>query len=229
MLPLHGRTVFAHAVGSFAAYFKSEPFLFIVRDVADTPAFVQAECRKLGIDRARIVALQSTTRGQAETVQLGLQQAAVRSTESVTIFNIDTFRPNFTFPRFQEARTDGYLEVFRGAGANWSYVRPTGPDSNLAAETAEKRPISDLCCTGLYNFSTAALFFAAYNDYVAAPDTTDRPAEMYVAPMYNVLIRRNCPIRYTLIGIEQVIFCGVPAEYEALLAGPELAGLPASS
>ena len=47
--------------------------------------------------------------------------------------------------------------------------------------------------------------------------------ELYVAPMYNLLIRRGCDIRYHLIGAEEVIFCGVPAEYEAFLAAPPTA------
>ena len=33
MLRAHGRSVFAHAVGSFAAHFGTLPFLFILRDV----------------------------------------------------------------------------------------------------------------------------------------------------------------------------------------------------
>jgi hypothetical protein len=217
MLPAHGRSVFAHAVGSFAGYFATEPFLFIVRDVADTPAFVRSECRNLNIARFEIVVLTENTRGQAETVELGLARSAVDDAVPVTVFNIDTIRPRFAFPRFVGEGTDGYLEVFRGSGANWSYVRPAAPTSDLVAETAEKRPISDLCCTGLYHFVSAGLYRSAYAEYVRDFEKSGGSPELYVAPMYNVLIRRGLKIRYSVIGSDQVIFCGVPSEYEAFL------------
>jgi hypothetical protein len=216
MLEAHGSSIFAHAVGSFSAFFDTLPFLFILRDVAGTRAFVEQECRRLGVRDARIVALDAPTRGQAETVALGLAGSGVGAGPPVTIFNIDTFRPGFRFPDgWDMATVDGYLEVFRGAGANWSYVRPDPAGRNRVAETAEKRPISELCCTGLYHFRSAALFAEAY-EHLAAAGTTGLP-ELYVAPIYNQLIRRGCDIRYHLIGADEVIFCGVPAEYDAFL------------
>ena len=139
MLEAHGRTLFAHSVASFAAYFATHPFLFICRDVAGTPGFVAAECARLGIRDHRCVVLDAPTSGQAETVALGLQRGAVPAAAPVTIFNIDTFRPGFRFPAgFDVAAVDGYLEVFRGSGANWSYVRPAAPGSDRVVETTEK-------------------------------------------------------------------------------------------
>ncbi|MBW6398722.1 glycosyltransferase family 2 protein [Roseomonas sp. HJA6] len=217
MLPLHGRSVFAHAVGSFAAYFDSHPFLFIARDVAGTGDFLAAEARALGIRDARVAMLDAPTAGQAETVELGLATAGVAGETPVTIFNIDTFRPGFTFPAGAWwAGSDGYLEVFRGAGANWSYVRPAPGEEPLAVETAEKRPISDLCCTGLYHFRRAGDFLDALAAERAAPSAP----ELYVAPIYNHLIRQGRRIHYEVVPSEAVVFCGVPAEYEALEAEP---------
>jgi len=218
MLPARGRSVFGHAVGSFAAYADTLPFLFIVRDVAGTPDFVRAECRSLGIREALVVVLDRETRGQAETVEIGMRKAGVPDGAPVTVFNIDTFRPGFAFPSFADEPTDGYLEVFRGEGTNWSYVRPATPDGSLLAETAEKRPISDLCCTGLYHFASAGLYRSAYADYEAALSSADSWRELYVAPMYNLLIQRGCAIRYATIARNDVVFCGVPAEYEAFIA-----------
>ena len=128
---------------------SSVPFLFVVRDVAGTVDFVRAECAAMGIARAEVAVVDEPTRGQAETVAIGLDRARVPDGEPVTIFNIDTFRPGFRFPDFGGRPTDGYLEVFRGSGDNWSYVRPARDGDDAVAETAEKRPISDLCCTGL--------------------------------------------------------------------------------
>jgi hypothetical protein len=48
---------------------------------------------------------------------------------------------------------EGYLEVFRGEGDNWSFVRPIAEESTQIDLTTENTPISDLCCTGLYHFA----------------------------------------------------------------------------
>jgi hypothetical protein len=181
-----------------------------------TPAFVRDECWNLGIADAHISVLRANTRGQAETVELGLLAAAVPGNEPVTIFNIDTFRPSFSVPALGEP-TDGYLEVFRGEGANWSYVRPAAVGSNIAAETAEKQPISDLCCTGLYHFGSADLFRSTYDGFASHVVPSSALRELYVAAMYDALIRNGYTIRYSLFPAEAAIFCGVPAEYEAFL------------
>jgi hypothetical protein len=228
MLEAHGRSLFAHAVGSFAHYFATHPFLFIVRDVDGTPAFVAEECRRMGVHDARVAVLGGPTRGQAETVALGLAEAGLSDATPLTIFNIDTFRPGFHFPTaFDADAVDGYLEVFRGAGANWSYVRPAPGSEQRAIETAEKRPISDLCCTGLYHFRTAALYRDAYDHLATGGAQAMGLTELYVAPMYNHLITGGCDIRYDLIKPQDVIFCGVPSEYQAFLAGPRPSQMPA--
>lgn len=211
-LELSGRSVFAHAVGSFAAAFATTPFLFIA--AAEAEPFVRGEARALGIARFDVVALSTVTAGQAETVERGLEASSWDG--PLTIFNIDTFRPGFTFPGEPLASSDGWLEVFKGAGDNWSYVRPAPGLGPWALETAEKKPISDLCCTGLYHFARAADFRAA----LAAERLAPQARELYVAPLYNHLIRRGARIGWRLIEASEVVFCGTPAEYEALRPSP---------
>ena len=218
MLQAHGRSLFAHAVGGFASFFDTTPFLFVLRDIAGTRAFVEAECRALGVRDVRISALEAPTRGQAETVALGIADLAIGDETPLTVFNIDTFRPGFRFPDWDMAKVDGYLEVFRGSGANWSYVRPADGGGNRVLQTTEKVPISDLCCTGLYHFRSNGLFQKAYRETFAGGADAAGLAEFYVAPMYNALIAQGCDIRYSLIENHEVIFCGVPAEYLAFLA-----------
>ena len=151
----------------------------------------------------------------------GLRRGGVGNSEPATIFNIDTFRPGFTFPeQAMRPEVDGYLEVFRGSGANWSYVRPVADGSDRVAETTEKVPISDLCCTGLYHFRTAGLFLDAYDRFAAGDAAKMGLKEQYIAPMYNVLIRDGRDVRYHVIGAEDVIFCGVPSEYEEFCHNP---------
>ena len=73
MLPIGAANCFACAVSGFRSAFGREKFLFVLRDVDGTAAFVEAQIRKLGLSDARIVALGSRTAGQAETAALGLQ------------------------------------------------------------------------------------------------------------------------------------------------------------
>jgi hypothetical protein len=208
-LQLDGRSVFAHAVGSFAASFAATPFLFIA--AAEAEPFVRREARSLGIAEFEVVSLAAPTAGQAETVERGLDAAGWAG--QLTIFNIDTFRPGFAFPGAPLADADGWLEVFKGSGANWSYVKPAPGPEPWASETAEKKPISDLCCTGLYHFAQAADFRAA----LKAERRQPQAAELYVAPLYNHLIASGRRIGWRLIEPSEVVFCGTPAEYEALL------------
>lgn len=218
MLSAHGKSLFEHAVGGFSAYFATHPFLFVLRDVAGTPDFVRQECARMGIADARIVVLDQPTSGQAETVTLGLRAAGVTGTTPLTIFNIDTFRPGFRYPdEFALDAVDGYLEVFQGSGDNWSYVRPDPATPGRVLETTEKVPISDLCCTGLYHFGAAHQYLAAYDTFAAGAAQAMGLKELYVAPMYNLLIQAGGYVRYHLIKSEDVIFCGVPAEYTAFL------------
>ena len=212
MLPLHGDTLFGWSLRSFQRYFSDEHFVFVFRDVSGTGDFIRSEVDRLGILSYDLVKLAGPTSGQAETVSLGLERATVARDEPLTVFNIDTFRPGFQFADVDSlANADGYLEVFRGSGSNWSFARTDGPNSDLVVETAEKRPISDLCSTGLYYFRTPGMFDDAYSRYEG-----DEMPERYVAPIYNAMIKIGRDVRVCLIERNSVIFCGVPDEYKAL-------------
>lgn len=211
MLEAHGKSLFDHSVESFHRYFDSEKFIFIVRDVYETPQYVESRAKALNIKDFDVVILNEETRGQAETVALGLQNYQ-NSNEPITIFNIDTFRPNFVYPDLKQLG-DGYLEVFKGEGANWSYVRPINSSSTEIDLTTEKNPISDLCCTGLYHFANNQDYFTAYNHYLSLPQEQWEKGELYVAPLYNHLIQQGKELHYNLIDKGEVIFCGTPDEY----------------
>ncbi len=214
MLEAKGKTLFEHSVLSFEKYFKDELFVFVIRDVYETKKFVIDQVKKLGIKDFKIVCLDVETKGQAETVFLGLD--GIDDNESLTIFNIDTFRPEFSYPDLS-SKEDGYLEVFQGSGDNWSFVLPENEESTLLVETAEKRPISDLCCTGLYYFNKVSDFKLSYNDYLNKPKELWEKGELYVAPLYNFLIKNGKSIHYHKIERDEVIFCGTPDEYDDFL------------
>lgn len=214
MLYVNNKSLFNLAVSSFGKYFKTCKFVFITRDVFDTPRFVKEECDLLGIEQYQVVVTEPT-RGQAETVYKGIVGAHIPDDESILIFNIDTFRPGFTFPADVE-KWDGYLECFVGEGANWSYAKTVdGTPATEVIETAEKKEISSFCSTGIYHFKRACEFEKAYHENETTP--INGVKELYVAPLYNFLIRDKKQIHVDIIKREEVLFCGVPREYEDYL------------
>jgi hypothetical protein len=211
MLPLGGATCFDFSVMGFRGVFGPGAMTFVMRDAFDTRTFVEQRLAALEIKDARLVVLDAVTGGQAETVEHGLDGIQDAGDHGLFIFNIDTFRPDFRLLAPTE-RGDGYLETFRGTGTNWSFVEDDGSGQRRAARTTEKVPISDLCCTGLYHFTQIADFRFALDCERKAPSS----GELYVAPIYNHLIAAGRDIRYKVIERDEVIFCGVPAEYEDL-------------
>ncbi len=224
-LSAHGRTLFTHAVSGFAPLAAQERLLFITLQQHNATSFVADELTALGLagDQFDIVELQEPTAGQADTVWLGLNQCGASGDERLTIFNIDTFRPGFAYPKaFDVDQIDGYLEVFRGKGDHWSFARAenNAERSGRVVEVAEKRRISPLCSSGLYVFRTVDLFHEALDsarrDWGADPEA----GEQYVAPLYNRLIAVGADIRYQEIDLSEIVFCGTPGEYEAVLQAP---------
>lgn len=215
MLEAHGVTLFEHSVMSFQKYFHNEKFIFIVRDSFDSFAFVKQKAEFMGIVDYDVLKLRENTRGQAETVALGLEQLRQLRGDvegPLTIFNIDTFRPGFTFPDDLH-ETDAYLEVFEGEGDNWSFAEPKSPTSREVIRTSEKKPISNLCSTGLYYFKDNKNFMTAFYEYLAKPQERWEKGELYIAPLYNNLIEKGFKVTYHLIERSEVVFCGTPDEY----------------
>lgn len=203
-------TVFSRAVGSFERYFDTDEFCFLVREDHEARMFIDSELAKLGVKKYRCVFFTEDTRGQAETVYLGLRDVA--ASEPLFIFNIDTFRPGFVKAAFADD-CDGYLEVFKGEGDHWSFAE--GGIGNTVLRTTEKERISDLCSDGLYYFRSKASFDHAFEAARDSSDTTK--GEFYIAPLYNRLIASGMDVRYQLIAPSEVVFCGTPAEYRLLL------------
>lgn len=215
MLKAGGLSLFRHAVQSFDALFGQARFIFVFREVWGTSDFVDRECAAMGLRGFAKISLDFSTRGQAETVAIGLRQAGADQSEPVLIFNIDTIRPGYRLPAVA-AVADGYLEVFRGEGAGWSFVGPADGPGQRVAMTTEKRRISEFCSTGLYYFRRCSDFLHAIDEELSSGPSDAN--EFYVAPLYNRLIQRGLDVRYEVIDPSEVIFSGVPAEYEAFRA-----------
>ena len=167
-----------------------------------------------------LILLEEPTKGQAETVYEGLCRSVYQKDESILIFNIDTFRPDFTYPEFvTDSDVAGYLETFIGSGSNWSNVVPDSAQPERVVLTAEKQNLSEYCCTGLYYWHSAEQYCRLFEEYSQKAPDAMQGNEYYIAPMYNMLIEKGGHVRYTVIDSDMVIFCGTPQEYEALNNG----------
>lgn len=211
MLPLAGRPLLDWSLMSFASLFEQETFLLIYRETGGTGEFIQDRTRALGISNLKLAPLPQQTRGQAETVQLGLEQAQPAAHEPLTIFNIDTIRPGYR-PSARQAASAGWLECFKGDGDHWSFAEEAPDRPGMACRVVEKQRISDNCSTGMYYFASRALFEEAY----AAEAMDPSAQELFVAPLYQRMISAGHPVSFDLIGPEEIFFSGTPDEYEAV-------------
>ena len=216
MLELNGSPLFDYCVASFKAYFKTNAFLFIARSEAETDNFIKQRCVDLGIENFEIVILDSPTQGQAESVALGLSQSTLEDEFGLTIFNIDTIRQNYQHPLEAMLNSVGFLEVFSGEGDNWSFAELESENSNKVIRTTEKDPISQWCSTGLYYFSDKQAYLELFSEYSKTEASRCGGGEYYIAPMYNLLIANDKSVKVNKIEASEVLFSGIPSEYEAL-------------
>lgn len=209
MLYAHGKSLFNHSVNSFKNYFNSGNFYFVIRDIFDSKKFIEDECELMGIKKYEIVVLKEPTAGQAETVFICLKKSKINLDLELIIFNIDTIRKDYLKPEIT-ASSDGYLEVFKGSGLNWSYAKIDSRTQKVKL-VAEKKKISNLCSSGLYFFKNGNLFIKAFLN------NPSDDAEIYVAPLYNFLIKKGYNIFVDIISHNQLIFSGTPSEYSKFL------------
>lgn len=139
--------------------------------------------------------------------------------ETLLVFNIDTFRPGFTCtPRYLQHQRYRWLSgAFIGEGKNWSNIQPKDERNYTVAFTAREKEISQYCCTGLYFWRYAKDFIRVFNEYQQTSLKDLDAGEYFIAPMYNQMINEGADIRYSIISPDEVIFCGIPAEYESFI------------
>ncbi len=209
-LPLYDGTVFDYSVRSFEEYFQKDFFVFLVRSDFNAADFVKERLKKIGIKNYALITFSAETLGQADTIYHGLK--GLGRDDPLYIFNIDTFRPGFLKPKFVDL-CDGYLEVFVGEGEHWSFVEPQ--DDSRVKRTTEKVRVSNLCSDGLYYFRSAGQFSELMEEALSNSQTT--LGEYYVAPLYNSIIARGGDVRYQIVNVSNIGFCGTPQEYSVLL------------
>ncbi len=182
---------------------RSEKILVILNNKYSDKYFISSLLQFMNFTSFEIVEINST-KGQIESVYNGLSAASsfINYSDVLTIYNGDTIRKINNWSHFEG---DGCLEVFKSSGNHWSFVDKLGAVSLVK----EKERISNLCSSGLYYFSSVKLFIDFYNEYINFED-----GELFVAPMYNLLIKNNFDVKSVISSKSKFIFCGTPKEYE---------------
>lgn len=194
---------------SFNLVCQDEKILVISHEGQRGQKAIEESAERCGLlSRIELVNLEARTRGQAETVYQGLQMSSPRDSEPITIFNVDTLRPGYR-PTEVQATSHGWLECVVAAGESWSFVVPDANSPGKVAKVTEKERVSNLCSTGMYFFRSRSIFESAYNQQL---EVNPYP-ELFVAPMYNFLLREGLEVAYETIDARSVFFCGTPADY----------------
>ncbi len=210
-IEVRGRTLFSWALSSLSSWLEQGAHVICVARAEDEAGpFLEREHARAGIASYELVELAETTDGQATTVMTA--EPAVRAPElPLVVYNIDTHvRPGAM--RAQDARGDGWIPVFPGAGSAWSFAAADA-DGRVSA-VREKERISPHATVGLYWFGSFARYRDLYERHYAAAGATDAAGERYIAPMYNTLIADGGLVTIGQLGLDDVVPLGTPAEVE---------------
>lgn len=211
----HGETLWWWSMIGLSHLFSTARFVFVARAEDSSRAFLQAECRRLGIRSHEVIELDHSTDGQATTALRAL--TACDESAPLSIFNIDTHvRPGSLGAVPEES--DGWIPCFAGRGDHWSFVR-LGPEGR-AVEVREKQRIAPHATIGFYWFSSARLFRAAYDAFYGSNHPARPPGEAYVAPIYNHLIGAGLSVRISMIPDDAVTVLGTPEELARFQQAP---------
>ncbi|MDA8539913.1 NTP transferase domain-containing protein [Alphaproteobacteria bacterium] len=144
------------------------------------------------------------SKGQAESVAIGIAQHGVPPHEPLHVFNGDSF----FFPAIEagEMPKGNYVDLFLATGDHWSFCKV---ESNLITEIAEKKRISEFCSTGLYGFESSGEFSLAYEKISSKRNKN----EIYISSVIDGMIKDGAKFRPSFVS-SRLILCGTPSEYE---------------
>jgi dTDP-glucose pyrophosphorylase len=144
------------------------------------------------------------SKGQAESVAIGIAQHGGSLHEPLHVFNGDSF----FFPAIDagEMPKGNYVDLFLASGDHWSFCKV---ESNLITEIKEKVRISEFCSTGMYGFESSAKYISAYEKISSRRNQN----EIYISSVIDGMIKSGVKFRPSFVS-SRLILCGTPNEYE---------------
>jgi dTDP-glucose pyrophosphorylase len=200
------QTLFYRSISSLKQYIEQDcKFIFIVKKTDGSKDFIQNEINILNIKNYKIIEISSSTRGQAETAIMA--EKYLNPKEPVAIFNIDTQINKDYLQYFNNNDIDGFIPCFIAYDKKWSFVKID--HKGYASLVKEKDPISNYATIGFYWFKSFELYKNIYTKYYS---NEYEEIELYIAPLYNEIIKNNGKITISIIPNEALIALGTPED-----------------
>jgi dTDP-glucose pyrophosphorylase len=156
---------------------------------------------ELNLIDIELIFLDSPTQGQAETVKEGILKASIDNKDRLIVWCCDSYIKPGTLNKRETYGNHIFLTNL--AGNHWSFAKTQG---DLVVETSEKNRISDLASIGLYTFSSAGNYLNL--EFLAQR----KMPEIYIAPLYNQLVRKGLEVKFTKISPHNFLSFGTPME-----------------
>ena len=212
MIEAKGKTLFEWSMDSLLNYQPHvSKYIFVVRKEDNSINFIKKQCLKYNIENIDIVEVDYLTDGQATTGMLAIPYC--NPDEAILVYNIDTYVEPGEM-KYEALKGEGHIPCFHAAGTHWSFAKID--DNGKVIEVSEKVRISNNCTLGAYYFSSAKLYKELYDEYYAYNKNIIKN-EKYIAPLYNLMIKKGMDITISLIDYEKVHVLGTPDELTAFL------------
>jgi len=181
--------------------------IFIVRDEQVYNHHMDVILRqKFGSD-VEIIVLDRLTEGSVCSCLYA--EHLIDNDAPLVIHTLDVeFAPKFDVNTLSDLDADGKILTFKSNSSNYSYVKTD--ESGVAVATAEKKPISNQACVGVYCFKRGSDFVRLAKEMIAADMRTNN--EFYIAPLYNLFIDNSMKI--VTQEVEKMHVFGTPDEYQ---------------
>lgn len=201
-----GETILQKSLQEFD--FPTGASIFLVINKEHSAFVTQIEAILLKHGKEFKIVITEDTKGQAETAFIGC--STINNDYPVFFFNGDTILRNRDLEKMCDDlghNMAGAIDVFFEDRNHFSFVKLS--KDNLVEKIAEKEAISRYATTGLYGFSSKALYTRYF-------EKTDIDTEMYISDIYKLMILNNERIKgYVSPNELDTIILGTPEEYFA--------------
>jgi dTDP-glucose pyrophosphorylase len=204
-IEVKGKSLFEWSMLSLKNFFD-ENFIFIVRENNYDKEKLECLCNKLGIKNFKLKEIKELTDGQASTAYLCNEY--ISEDEDVLIYNIDTYISGDEIKKEELKKYDGYIPVFKSEGDKWSFIKLD--DNGKVIDVVEKIRVSDLGSIGLYYFKVWRDYKEIYLKY--KEEIKRKYKEVYIAPMYHYLMKKEKNIGYIILRNEDIHVLGTPED-----------------
>lgn len=198
--------------------------IFVILKKHNDEHFIEKQLREIYSNEIKVIVLEKTTRGAAETAYKSKDY--LNPEEEILITDSDHFFDGKNLAdliKNKDKDTDGIIPVFKAKNEGvpkWSYSL-LKPGTNIIEKVAEKdRELMEKGARaniGAYYFSKAKIFLEEVEDTISKNRLTGEEGkkEFYVAPIYQHLIEKGFKFQTAII--PEVWGLGTPSDLDYFL------------